>query len=149
MNLPNTNSSKLAPHSQAGRVSHNDFPIEIEIEIGNFCHDEERMLARDRDRLQAIALEKIDFIEALGDYIQINADGKGYLKAQRLADFKMQLDPALFLEVHPTCVVHVARLPSVYDGLDDGWALLGDGSLVPVSSEGRNAILRIRGLATR
>jgi len=145
MNLPNTNSPERAPHSQAGWPSHSGSPLDIE--YGVVGDDEARLLTREHASLHAIAPEKIDFIEALGDLIQINADGKGYLKAQRLAEFKMQLDPALFVEVHPTCVVHVSRLPDVEDGLEDGWAVLGDGSVVPVSSEGRNAILRIRNRA--
>jgi len=151
MNLPNTNPPELAPYSPAGRHSCHDASMESENAVFDYSEVRQfaQLLIRDRETLRAISPEKIDFIEALGDYIQINADGKGYLKAQRLAELKAQLDPALFLEVHPTCLVNVARLPNWDEVLDDGWTLLTEGSLVPVSSEGRNAILRMWSLARR
>lgn len=95
-----------------------------------------RVLIRDGSRVHVIGVDKIDFIEAQDDYVQINAEGKGYLKNQRLAELESQLDPALFVRVHRSYIVHIGRISRIEQGKDSHSAVLVDGTRIPVSRSG-------------
>ena len=95
-----------------------------------------RVLIRDGSRVHVIGVDKIDFIEAQDDYVQINADGKGYLKNQRLAELENQLDPAQFVRVHRSYIVNIGCVSRIEQGKDSHSAVLADGTRIPVSRSG-------------
>ena len=95
-----------------------------------------RVLIRDGARVHVIAADKIDFVEAQDDYVQINADGKSYLKNQRLADLESQLDPAVFVRVHRSYILNLGRISRIEQGKDSHSAILADGTRIPVSRSG-------------
>jgi two-component system LytT family response regulator len=95
-----------------------------------------RVLIRDGAKVHVIAAEKIDFIEAQDDYVQINADGKGYLKNQRLAELENQLDAGMFVRVHRSYIVNISRISRIEQGKDSHSAILADGTRIPVSRSG-------------
>ena len=96
----------------------------------------ERVLIRDGAKVHIIGAGKIDFIEAQDDYVQINAEGKGYLKNQRLADLENQLDPAIFVRVHRSYILNIGCLDRIEQGKDSHSAILLDGTRIPVSRSG-------------
>ena len=99
-----------------------------------------RILIRDGAKVHVIAADKIDFIEAQDDYVQINADGKGYLKNQRLADLESQLDPGMFVRVHRSYILNIGRISRIEQGKDSHSAILADGTRIPVSRSGYQKI---------
>lgn len=96
----------------------------------------DRVLIRDGAKVHVIAADKIDFIEAQDDYVQINAEGKSYLKNQRLADLESQLDPALFVRVHRSYILNIGCISRIEQGKDSHGAILADGTRIPVSRSG-------------
>jgi DNA-binding LytR/AlgR family response regulator len=139
MNLSTSTSRGQAPRIPAGHPSHHQALV-----ASGPC---EQLIVSNGNAAHVIQAEHIDFIEALGEQVQINAHGRGYLMASRLADFKRQLDPALFVEVHATCLVNVACLPTASEAIDGAWVVLRDGSRVPLSEEGRAVVLGMSGRA--
>ncbi|MES2901631.1 MAG: LytTR family DNA-binding domain-containing protein [Pseudomonadota bacterium] len=96
-----------------------------------------RILVRDGEDLLALATETVDFIEAQGHVVQINANGKGYLKVQRLDDLQQQLDPRQFVRVHPAYLLNVGRFQEMIEVTLAAAVLVRDGSCVPLSRSGR------------
>jgi two-component system, LytTR family, response regulator len=104
-----------------------------------------RVLIRDGARVHVIGVEKIDFIEAQDDYVQINAEGKGYLKNQRLAELESQLDPDVFVRIHRSYIVNIGRVSRIEQGKDSHTAILNDGARVPVSRRGYQKVRNLIG----
>lgn len=104
-----------------------------------------RVLIRDGARVHVIGADKIDFIEAQDDYVQINAEGKGYLKNQRLAELESQLDPEVFVRIHRSYIVNISRVSRIEQGKDSHTAILLDGARVPVSRSGYQKVKNLIG----
>jgi len=104
-----------------------------------------RVLIRDGARVHVIGVEKIDFIEAQDDYVQINAEGKGYLKHQRLAELENQLDPDVFVRIHRSYIVNIGRVSRIEQGKDSHTAILADGARLPVSRSGYQKVKNLIG----
>ena len=105
----------------------------------------ERILIRDGARVHVILAEKIDFIEAQDDYVQVNAEGKGYLKHQRLTELESQLDPAIFVRVHRSYIVNLGAVARIEQGKDSHSAVLRDGARIPVSRSGYQKVKTLIG----
>lgn len=104
-----------------------------------------RVLIRDGVKVHIIAADKIDFIEAQDDYVQINAEGKGYLKNQRLAELETLLDPALFVRVHRSYILNIGCINRIEQGKDSHSAILNDGTRIPVSRSGYQKVRTLIG----
>ncbi len=96
-----------------------------------------RILIRDGSKVHVIASEKVDFIEAQDDYVQVHSEGKSYLKNQRLSELESQLDPHLFLRIHRSYLLNLSRLARIEQVAKDSHnAILLDGSRLPISRSG-------------
>jgi two-component system LytT family response regulator len=96
-----------------------------------------RVLIRDGARVHVVGCDRIDYIEAQDDYVQIHADGKSHLKNQRLAELEAQLDGARFLRIHRSIIVNLARIDRIEQATRDSYvAVLKDGNRLPVSRSG-------------
>jgi two-component system LytT family response regulator len=97
----------------------------------------ERILIRDGARVQVIPAAQIDYIEAQDDYVQVVADGRAWLKSQRLSELEEQLDPSAFLRVHRSYIVSLAAIERIDpSGKDGHCAVLRGGARIPVSRSG-------------
>lgn len=96
-----------------------------------------RILIRDGSKVHVIASEKIDYIEAQDDYVQVFSEGKSYLKNQRLAELESQLDASIFLRIHRSYLLNIERLARIEAvGKDSHNAILQNGQRLPVSRSG-------------
>lgn len=103
-----------------------------------------RVLIRDGARVHVIASEKIDYIEAQDDYVQIHSEGKAYLKSQRLSELEGQLDAGKFLRIHRSYLLNIECLSRIEQaGKDSHVAVLKDGSKLPIS---RSGYQKVRGV---
>ena len=97
----------------------------------------ERILIRDGARVQVVPVDEVTCIEAQDDYVAVHANGRTWLKSQRLADLEAQLDPRRFLRVHRSYIVNVDAVARIEpSGKDGHCALLKDGGRVPISRTG-------------
>ena len=97
----------------------------------------ERVLVKDGPKVQVIPVEKLDYIEAQDDYVSIHAEGKTWLKNQPLAELEKGLDPACFVRVHRSYIIHLDRLARLEPyAKDSRVAVLKDGKELPVSRAG-------------
>jgi two-component system LytT family response regulator len=97
----------------------------------------ERVLIRDGARVQVIPVERIDYVEAQDDYVAFFAEGRQWLKNQRMAELESQLDPRAFLRVHRSYIVNLGAIARIEPtGKDGHCALLKSGARIPISRSG-------------
>src|SRR5471032_2500244 len=100
-----------------------------------------RLLIRDGAKVHVIASEKIDYIEAQDDYVQIRSEGKSYLKNQTLLELEAQLEPERFLRIHRSYIVNIECVSRIEQATKDSHvAILKDGSKLPISRSGYQKI---------
>ena len=96
-----------------------------------------RVLIRDGATVHVIPAASIAYVEAQDDYVSICADGKRWLKSQRLSELEAQLDPAKFLRVHRSYLLNIEVISRIEPATRDSHvAILGDGTRIPVSKSG-------------
>ncbi|HEX4510969.1 MAG TPA: LytTR family transcriptional regulator DNA-binding domain-containing protein [Burkholderiaceae bacterium] len=104
----------------------------------------ERILVRDRDQVHVIAVGTVECIESQGDYLAVLAEGRTYLKPQRISEIEEQLDPTTFLRVHRSFIVNLAHLVSLERQASDRYAArLRSGKKVPVSRSGYEKLRKV------
>jgi two-component system LytT family response regulator len=97
----------------------------------------ERVLIRDGARVQVIPVERIDYVEAQDDYVAFFAEGRQWLKNQRMAELESQMDPRAFLRVHRSYIVNLGAIARIEPtGKDGHCALLKSGARIPISRSG-------------
>jgi len=101
----------------------------------------ERVLIRDGARVHVIPSEKIDYVEAQDDYVQIHSEGKAWLKSQRMAELEEQLDAARFIRIHRSYLVNIERVARIEQASKDSHqAVLHDGTRLAISRSGYQRI---------
>jgi two-component system LytT family response regulator len=101
----------------------------------------ERVLIRDGARVHVLPSEKIDYIEAQDDYVQIHSEGKAYLKNQRMAELEEQLDADKFIRIHRSYLVNIECVARIEQASKDSHqAVLHDGTRLAISRSGYQRI---------
>jgi two-component system LytT family response regulator len=104
-----------------------------------------RVLIRDGAKVHVIGVDKIDFIEAQDDYVQIHAEGKGYLKNQTLAELENTLDGGVFVRIHRSYLLNIGCISRIEQGKDSHSAILKDGTRLPISRGGLQKVKSLIG----
>jgi two-component system LytT family response regulator len=97
----------------------------------------ERIVVKDGTKVSLIAVNKLDYAEALDDYVSLVSEGKKHLKQQTISGLEMALNPALFVRIHRSYVVNLERVARIEPyGKDSKVAILTNGVKLPVSRAG-------------
>jgi DNA-binding LytR/AlgR family response regulator len=72
-------------------------------------------------------VESIDRIEAEGDYVRVHVGEAQHLIKDTISALELRLDPEMFLRVHRSAIVNVARVKSVRRRLPRGLYLVLEG----------------------
>lgn len=107
----------------------------------------QRLSVRVGEHIQVIATERIDWIRADGNYVQIHADAAHYLHRETLSHLLEALDPARFLRIYRGVIVNVERIREVHP-LFNGNAeiVLRDGTRLDLSRRFRAGARVVLGL---
>ena len=73
----------------------------------------DRLLVPEGNRIVPLAVSRITWIRAEGDYARIHSDGKSYLVYRTLTDLEGRLDPAEFLRIHRSAIIRVDQIVEV------------------------------------
>lgn len=96
-----------------------------------------RVYVKERGRMVAIALEKVERLEACDDYVALCIDGRRHLLHARLHDLYARIDQTRFVRVHRSHVVNVGFITALEPR--DGsrvTVVLASGARVPASRAG-------------
>jgi len=107
----------------------------------------ERLAVKDGTRVFIIPLAKLDYAEAQDDYVELNAEGKKYLKQQTISSLESGLDPSRFVRIHRSYIANLERITKVEPYAKDSHvAVMTSGKQLPVS---RSGYARLRALLDR
>lgn len=100
-----------------------------------------RLLLRDGDGTQVLAMAQIDWVEAAGNYLCIRSQGRTHVQRCTLSQMERRLDPQRFQRIHRSRIVNVeriARLVPQFNG--DHTVVLHDGTELALSRTYRDAL---------
>ena len=107
-------------------------------------HFAERIVVRDGTKVSLIPVAKLDYAEALDDYVSLVSEGRKHLKQQTISGLEMALDPALFVRIHRSYVVNLERVARIEPyGKDSKVAILTNGVKLPVSRTGYTRLKKL------
>jgi two-component system LytT family response regulator len=107
----------------------------------------ERVAVKDGARVFIIPVVKLDYAEAQDDYVELNAEGKKYLKQQTISSLESGLDPSRFVRIHRSYIANLERITKVEPYAKDSHvAVMMNGKQLPVSRAG---YARLRALLDR
>lgn len=106
-----------------------------------------RIPVKDRGRVTFLDVDQIDWIEAADNYVNVHSGARSFLLRMTMQDMERQLDPARFLRIHRSRIVHLDRVREV-QALSSGDSLLvlTDGTRLTASrtyGEQRRRALRV------
>ena len=97
----------------------------------------ERIVVKDGTKVTLIPVMKLDYAEALDDYVSLATEGKKHLKQQTISGLELALDPRLFVRIHRSYLVNLERVTRIEPyGKDSKVAILTNGARLPVSRAG-------------
>jgi two-component system, LytTR family, response regulator len=74
----------------------------------------ERIVVRNGERFDFVAVDLIDWIESANNYVQIHSAAREYLLGETLTSVEKRLDPEKFLRIHRCHIVNLSRIIAVY-----------------------------------
>jgi two-component system LytT family response regulator len=84
-----------------------------------------------------IPVDKLDYVEAQDDYVELHSQKRSYLKQQTISSLEAILEPKKFVRIHRSCIVNLERLAKIEPYTKDSrLAILNDGTQLPVSRSG-------------
>jgi two-component system, LytTR family, response regulator len=97
----------------------------------------ERIVVKDGPQVYVIPVDKLDYVQAQDDYIELRSERKRYLKQQTIASLEERLDPTRFVRIHRSVIVNLERVAKIEAYTKDTrLAVLHDGTELPVSRAG-------------
>ncbi len=97
----------------------------------------ERIVVKDGTKVSLIPVNKLDYAEALDDYVSLVSEGKKLLKQQTISGLETALDPSLFVRIHRSYLVNIERVVRIEPyAKDSKVAVLSNGVKLPVSRTG-------------
>jgi two-component system, LytTR family, response regulator len=82
----------------------------------NSCQQKwpERIVVRNGERFDFVAVDSIDWIESANNYVQIHCAAREHLLGETLTNVEKRLDPEKFLRIHRCRIVNLSRIVAVY-----------------------------------
>lgn len=70
----------------------------------------DRFVLRSTDKVSFVDVAAVDWIEADGDYVRLHTGKSSHLHRATLSALETQLDPAVFVRIHRSTIVRLARV---------------------------------------
>jgi two-component system LytT family response regulator len=106
----------------------------------------ERIVVKDGAKVTLVPTAKLDYAEALDDYVSLATEGKKLLKQQTISSLQAALDPAVFVRIHRSFLVNFERVSRIEPyGKESKVAVLGNGTKLPVSRTGYERLKKVMG----
>ena len=107
----------------------------------------DRIVVKTGTKVKIIPVKDIHFLEADDDFVRIVTDEGGFLKNKTLQYYEKALDPALFVRVHRSYLLHVNRITRIDPYQKESHlAILRDGKQIPVSKTGYVRLKEVLGI---
>jgi two-component system LytT family response regulator len=85
-----------------------------------------RLGVRTGSKITLVEVDSIDWLEALGDYARIHAGKNSHVVAQSMQALERSLAPDVFLRIHRSSIVRLARIKELHRESDGGGTIVLD-----------------------
>jgi len=104
----------------------------------------ERLVIRSAGKIQFVAIDDIDWINAEDNYVRIHAAGKTYLMRETVGGIEERLDPARFVRIRRSTIVRIDRIREIRPLMNGTFELmLEDGTRVTSARRFRESIEKL------
>jgi two-component system LytT family response regulator len=83
----------------------------------------ERIVVRQSDRYDFVAVDSIDRIESASNYVQLYCANQTYLVSDTMNNMEGKLDPMRFLRIHRQHIVNVERVVAIHPIMNGSYEL--------------------------
>jgi len=73
----------------------------------------DRLTVKSPRGMTFLRTEEIDWVDAAGNYVRLNAEGNAYLMRETMSSLEKRLDPARFLRIHRSTIVNIERIREI------------------------------------
>ena len=106
-----------------------------------------RIVVKEGSNIRIIPVHEIHYIEAYDDYVKIFTQKEMFLKKKTMSFYERSLDPAQFVRVHRSYIIHLQQLTKIEPLEKETYlALLRSGVKVPLSKSGYAKLKMVLGL---
>jgi two-component system LytT family response regulator len=106
----------------------------------------ERIVLKHGTKVTLIPAKKLEYAEAMDDYVSLVSEGKKHLKQQTISSLEAALDPSVFVRIHRSYLVNFERVTRIEPyGKDSRVAVLSNGAKLPVSRAGYERLKKLMG----
>ena len=96
-----------------------------------------RIVVKDRKEIIIIDVEKLQYLEAQDDYVELHTNHGNWLKQQTMKHFEEALDETKFVRVHRKYIIQLTEMAKLDKlGKETYMAVLKSGVSIPVSTSG-------------
>lgn len=108
--------------------------------------DLERIVVRNGSKITIIPIDKINFIKAEDDFVEIHSEGKKHLKQMTMKYLVSALPGSQFCRIHRSYIVNIHQINLLEAYAKDAYiALLNNGEKIPVSKSGYQELKALLG----
>ncbi len=121
------------------RIGNNEGLAEKLEKVSDFRVEEnlERVVVKDRHKINIIPVEKIRYIESLDDYVLIYTNEARYMKQKTMKFFEANLNQKNFIRIHRSYIVQVDNIAEIQQYEKESYiVILKDGTKLKVSKSG-------------
>ncbi len=121
------------------RIGNNEGLAEKFEKVSDFRVEEnlERVVVKDRNKINIIPVEKIRYIESLDDYVLIYTNEARYMKQKTMKFFEANLNQKNFIRIHRSYIVQVDNIAEIQQYEKESYiVILKDGTKLKVSKSG-------------
>jgi two-component system, LytTR family, response regulator len=73
-----------------------------------------RFMVQTGSRIQVVLAQDVEWIGAMGDYVELHAGGRSYLLRQTMTSMERRLDPSRFLRIHRSRIVQTGSILELF-----------------------------------
>src|SRR5690606_16037646 len=106
----------------------------------------ERVLIKTGNTIKIIPIDKIIYLSADDDYVNIHTENGEFLNNKTMAYFEKHLDPAIFVRVHRSFIIRIDQIIKIdpYEK-DSHRAILKNNASINVSKSGYPKLMKALG----
>lgn len=103
-----------------------------------------RVKVKSSGHMLILPAEEIDFVEAAGNYLRLQAGRSSYLIRERLSAFEAKLDPEGCARIHRPTIVNLERIKELHPLFNgDQTIVLRDGTKLTISRNYKDRLLSL------
>ena len=128
------------------RVGNNESFNEKLVQLSEFAIDEylDRVVVKDRHKINIIPTENIRYIESLDDYVLIYTSEGRHMKQKTMKYFESHLNPKDFIRIHRSYIVQVIHIAEIQQYEKESYVvILKDKTKLKVSKTGYKKIKEV------